>query len=204
MNFDEYYSSEEWYYKLPPSEELEEFLGRGSDFGGQSALDVGCGEGRDSILLASKGFSVVSVDASSSAIKKLSAFALKNGLKIDTRQADATQLDLPANSYDVICAVTLFDHLNVGDGRKLASKLTRALRPGGFLFVEVFTTSDPGYLGGEASETAHFIRHYFSPGELRDLFSELKEISYVEQLEEDATHGPVHMHGVAILLAKKV
>lgn len=203
MSFEEIYSSEDWYYKLPPSEELEAYL-RTVTGNNKTALDLGCGEGRDSILLARTGFRVTSIDASSRAIEKLQKFAALTDLRIDASCQDIDTLEISPASYDAICAVTVIDHLEPQSGRRLASQIVQGLRPNGFAFVEVFTVHDPGHTGhGTASETANFVRHYFQDGELKEMFGALDILLYEEKLEDDLSHGPKHEHGVAVLIAKK-
>lgn len=203
-SFDEVYSSEEWYYKMPASEELEAYLIGLPACGGKKALDLGCGEGRDSILLARHGFNVTAVDASAEAIRKLAAFAAFSKLPIEAQCFDVRNYHITPASYDAICAVTVLDHLEGGAARDLAERIAVGVRPGGFVFVEVFTTDDPGFTGlGDASETANFVQHYFEAGELRGLFTGWSVHLYEEKIEDDDTHGPKHKHGVAILLATK-
>lgn len=203
-SFDEFYSSEEWYYKMPPSEELEAYLTGRKQYEGKAALDLGCGEGRDSILLAQHGFHVTAVDASAEAIRKLADLASMLKLPIEAHCSDIRSFHIPSRAFDAICAVTALDHLDVPAGRDLAEKIAGGVCPGGFVFVEVFTEEDPGFTGlGDASETANFVQHYFRAGELRELFAELDIHLYEEKIEDDDTHGPKHTHGVAILLATK-
>lgn len=51
-------------------------------------LDVACGDGRNAIFLAKKGFSVDGIDFSESALKRLSFFAEKAGVYIRTEVVD--------------------------------------------------------------------------------------------------------------------
>ncbi len=122
MTFEEVYSSQEWYYKLPPSEELEAYLKTVKGHN-KTALDLGCGEGRDSILLARTGFRVTSIDASSRAIEKLQNFAALTNLHIDALCQDIETFEIFASSYDAICAVTIIDHLERQSARRLASQI---------------------------------------------------------------------------------
>jgi tellurite methyltransferase len=203
MLFDDVYSSEDWYYKLAPSEELESFLSTSSVPGGR-ALDLGCGEGRDSVALARHGYKVSAVDQAASGIEKLNRFAASEKLLINGIVEDATKFLIEENTYDLICCVTLLDHLPLTETREMVSKICAGLRPGGVLFSEVFTTADPGFSGGaQMSETAEFVRHYFSPGELQHLFRNLIPILYDEKVEWDTSHGKPHEHGVAVLIARR-
>src|SRR5262245_2492719 len=67
-----------FYYGLKPSEELEAFLNETHPPAGE-ALDLGCGEGRNSLLLARYGYHVHAVDSSSQGIQKLEGYAHSQG-----------------------------------------------------------------------------------------------------------------------------
>ena len=67
-------------------------------------LDLGCGEGGNSLHLAEKGFDVTCVDISKTAIKELSKEAKKRKLKIKTVVADLESFEFE-EKYDVILAL---------------------------------------------------------------------------------------------------
>jgi tellurite methyltransferase len=104
------------------------------------ALDLGCGEGRNSLLLAHYGYHVHAVDSSSQGIQKLGKYAHSQGLDtIDGEVADVRTVQLTTNFYDAIVAVTFLDHIPKEEGKKVAEALIDALKPDGFVFIEVFT-----------------------------------------------------------------
>jgi SAM-dependent methyltransferase len=169
------------------------------------ALDLGCGEGRDSIFLARHGYHVTSVDRSDAGIAKLAAFAKREGLSISAMVGDVATFSIAPCAYDLISLVTVLDHLEPQESELVAKRVCEGLRPGGIAFVEVFTTMDPGFAGGpQVSETAGFVRNFFEPGALKRVFASLEVLRYEEKDELDDTHGPVHRHNVAILLGRKV
>ncbi|MFZ5904498.1 MAG: class I SAM-dependent methyltransferase [Chloroflexota bacterium] len=200
-DFDKFYDNNGWYYQLEPSEELAEFLSRQKQTGGK-ALDLGCGEGRDSILLARYGYEVTAVDISPSAIRKLNRYATLNNLDIKGTVADVTDFHITPQSFDLINAVTILDHIEFDRIKHVAKSISNGLASKGILFAEVFTTDDPAYHGGDnISETAKFINHFFERGELREIFVGLSVILYEEKDELDTAHGAPHFHNVAILIA---
>ena len=96
-----------FYYGLKPSEELEKFLNDTHPPAGE-ALDLGCGEGRNSLLLARYGYHVHAIDASSQGIQKLENYARSQGLhNIDCSVADVREFQLTPHFYDAIVAVTM-------------------------------------------------------------------------------------------------
>src|SRR6266702_1577602 len=165
-----------FYYGLNPSKELENFL-NDTHPPVSEALDLGCGEGRNSLLLARYGYHVHAIDSSSQGIQKLEHYAASQGLHtIDCSVADVRTVQPTPNAFDAIVAVTILDHITQEEGTKVAASLIDALKPGGFIFVETFTVHDPGAKvpkeeGKSISETASFVKHYFDEGELATWFS---------------------------------
>ena len=92
--------------------------------------------------------------------------------------------------------------------KKVAESIIQALKPDGFLFIEVFTIHDPGAKlsreqGESISETATFVKHFFDEGELAKWFARLETVLYEEIMKYDDSHGEPHYHGLARLIAKK-
>ncbi len=197
-----------FYYGLKPSEELEVFLNETHPPAGE-ALDLGCGEGRNSLLLARYGYQVHAIDASSQGIHKLERYARLQDLHTITYSvADAREVQLTPNFYDAIVAVTILDHLTEKEGKKVAESIINALKPAGFVFIEAFTVHDPAANAARKesetiSETASFVQHYFDEGELAAWFSQLETLLYEEIMKYDDSHGTPHYHGIARLIGRK-
>ena len=209
-SFDRVYSNVDtaFYYGLQPSEELEKFLHDAHPPAGE-ALDLGCGEGRNSLLLARYGYHVHAIDASREGIQKLEKYARSHGLdNITYTIADVRALALAPNFYYAIDAVNILDHITEEEGKKVAEAVITSLKPGGFLFIESFTIRDPAanMVRKEQetiSETASFVQHYFDEGELAAWFSTLETVLYEEVMKYDDSHGAPHYHGLARLIARK-
>jgi SAM-dependent methyltransferase len=99
------------------------------------ALDLACGEGRNSIWLAQRGWRVVGVDFSAEAIRKartLSEGADGPRVSVDWRCADATTIELPAE-FDL--ALLVYLQLPAQRRRAAVAAAWRALAPGATLIV---------------------------------------------------------------------
>lgn len=118
------------------------------------ALDVGCGEGADSVWLARQGWRVVGLDPSSVALERARAGAAAAGVDVTWVHAQLAEVadDLPAEGFDLVTAFypTLFT-----DTAPLEA-LTRLVAPGGSLLVVHHADVDP--------ERAR--AHGFDPAEL--------------------------------------
>lgn len=103
---------------------------------GQAVLDLACGTGRHALLLASGGFEVRAVDRDAAAIETLRATAARLDLAVRAEVLDLEQgeVDLGDAAYDLILGIHYLH-------RPLFPALRRALRPGGTLLYETFTTA---------------------------------------------------------------
>jgi SAM-dependent methyltransferase len=153
------------------------------------ALDVAMGTGRNALYLASLGYAVTGIDVSGVAVERCRAEAERRGLRIEVVQADLESYHLPREAFDVVID---FYYLQ----RELASALVAALRPGGVLVFESFTTEQRRFGWGPVQD-AFLLR----PGELRSLFAGLEELVYREGLVESQSGRGTK--AVAGLVARK-
>ena len=189
MDFDYFYSKQKSYFGEEPSDGLVAMLKQYQVNIGK-ALDIGAGEGRNSVYLAGLGFDVTSIEPTKDGSNKIIE--------------KSNQLDLNIN---VLNCDYLSENLNEKDYLdKAVEKLKGSLNKGGLVYIVVFTQDDPGYLKqlDNASECSDFIKHYFSKNELRDYFKEFDILYYNEYIKPDNSHGKPHVHGKAKLIARKI
>ena len=165
-----------------------------------TALDLACGLGRHALLLAARGQAVVAVDYSPVALDRLEQraraarievqrskcaalpkTAAKHGIHLV--EADLEHAILPHDSFSVILCIQYVQ-------RSLFPQVERALRSGGVLLFETYTSA-PWQLPGGPKNPAYLLQE----GELRDAFPNLHLIFYCELCAEK---------GVASLLAQQL
>jgi len=97
-----------------------------------SAIDLGAGEGRNSVWLATRGWDVTAVDFSQVGLDKALQLAADNGVAIKTDRADATTYE-PQDQIDLV----VLSYLQLGPEaqRTILEHAATWLRPGGTLFV---------------------------------------------------------------------
>jgi len=167
-------------HMLPPG-------GRAPSAGSGRGLDVAMGVGRNALYLASLGYEVTGIDVSGVAVERCRREAARRGLRIEAVQADLESYQLPPAAYDIVIN---FYYLQ----RDLAPQLEGALRAGGVLVFESFTTEQRQF--GWGPQNDEFL---LRPGELRSLFPGLEELAY----REDLVEGDRGTKAVAVLVGRK-
>lgn len=106
-----------------------------------SALDVGCGTGAFSRLLARRARHVLAIDLSPRMIEIARRRSAEWEGWIDYRVANILELGLPAEGFDAIASVATLHHLPLA---AILAKLGRALKPGGTLVaLDLFSGRGP-------------------------------------------------------------
>jgi len=168
---------------------------------GTKVLDLGCGEGRNSLYLAGKGCQVTAVDLSESALKKLDYLAQKAGVDIKTIVADIREFKIN-EPYDLIMAHGVIDYLERDEWKKLLNQIKQMTAPGGYnaytcmMFNEQYPTP-------QEFKAAKF-KHCLKVNELGKFYNDWDKIRYEYYVKWDQHPGiPIHCHPLEKLLAKK-
>jgi len=136
---------------------------------GKQVLDVGCGVGYGTALLASTAARAVGIDIARKAVNE--AFRLYPAGEF--LRMDAENMTFPDASFDVIVSTENFEHLP--DQAKHVRELARVVRPDGFCFV---ATPNPELFLGQ-NNPFHTKENTYA--ELRGLFTRcFREVEIVE------------------------
>ncbi|MBM5796692.1 MAG: methyltransferase domain-containing protein [Cyanobacteria bacterium M_surface_7_m2_040] len=110
---------------------------------GSRLLDVGCGIGGSSRILAARyGFDVLGISISPAQIARAQALTpAELAPRCRFAVMDALNLELPDGSFDAVWSVEACPHM--ADKQRYADELLRMLRPGGRLAVADWNRRDP-------------------------------------------------------------
>jgi SAM-dependent methyltransferase len=136
-HWDERYGTEELIWKAEPNRFLVEEL---DALAPGRALDVACGEGRNAVWLASKGWRVTGVDFSRAGLAKAQRLATDRGVEVTWVEADVVEWQPPTASFDLV--VVMYLHLPAEQRRRALAHAAAALAPGGVLLVVGHDTSN--------------------------------------------------------------
>jgi SAM-dependent methyltransferase len=120
-------------------------------------LDLGCGQGFESVRLIEPGRSVVGVDYSADALTHATRLHGDAGLKV--ARTDALRLCIGGDSFDYACSSHLIEHFERPEGH--VSEIARVLKPDG---QALFLTPN-----APADFENPFHIHLFDAAELRTL-----------------------------------
>ena len=203
--FDNLYDNNSNYFGLEPSDGLIEFLQCNNiSFG--TIIDIGAGEGRNSIYLAKEGFDVIAVEKSKIGCEKIYKNTFSDNISIKIINNDYNKIYLEENSIDIIISITGIEHMDFSEIKFAANKMKKELKVNGYIYIVAFSQNDPGFYGNSkiSSECAKYIKHYFQINELIELFSDLEIIECKSYKKMDYSHGKPHEHGKIKLIAKKL
>jgi SAM-dependent methyltransferase len=124
--WDERYAASELVWSAAPNLFLPPLV---EDMQPATALDVACGEGRNAIWLAQRGWDVTAVDFSAVGIDK--ARRLAGDVEVEWVVADVTEYE-PVRHFDLV--VVFYLHLPEDQMAEVFDRAVAAIRPGGTFF----------------------------------------------------------------------
>ncbi len=134
-----------WYFRRPPWDsgvtppELREFL-RVRPVG--RAIDLGCGTGTNSIVMAQLGWQVTGVDFIPAAIQKARNKARQAGLNLTLLVGDVTRLDGITGPFELVLDLGCYHTLMVKEKAAYLRQLDRVMVSGSVWFLYGFLSSD--------------------------------------------------------------
>ena len=163
-------------------------------------LEIGCGEGKNSLYLANKGFSNVNAfDLSENGIAKLSSIADKNDLLINAWVQDLRKFQFE-RQYDLIISFGTLHFVEKQDWKSLLLRAKENTRIGGIHIIQVFTNSVPA-----SPDIASFAIGLSNDKELEPLYNDWNILEFKSYVFEDEHPGvPKHLHSSNRIVAQRI
>ena len=190
------------------------------NLGARKILDLGCGQGRHTLLLAREDFETFALDISPAAVTTTKNALKKEGLSAEIMAGDMREIVYPDNFFDAVLAWRALYLGKTDEVRRAFSEAKRILRPGGIIYASIRSTNNTlchvGKLKGEEIETNTFllncdglsgiIYHFFTKEEVAGHFPDF-EILEIEELElqhtEYTARYPEYKNLFWLILARK-
>ncbi len=139
-----------------------EFRAFFAEYGGAPlrVLDLGCGQGRDTLMIARLGHTVHAIDLAPTGIKQVMEDADRAGLSITGEVADVRHVTL-RDTYDVVVLDRVLHQFGSDDDRDIVlRKAVGCVRPGGYVLV----SDTPAHL----PQIRAFFEHRCQPGRIAE------------------------------------
>ena len=131
---------------------------------GQDILELGCGWGSLSLWMARRYPNSRITSVSNSASQR--EFILRQAARANIRNLSVITADMnefvPQDAFDRIVSVEMFEHMV--NWRPLLIRMRAALRPGGRLFLHVFTHKSGSYRFSPENRADWIAQHFFTGG----------------------------------------
>jgi 2-polyprenyl-3-methyl-5-hydroxy-6-metoxy-1,4-benzoquinol methylase len=155
-----------------------------------TALDIGMGQGRNSLYLARNGWNVTGFDVSQEGVQQARSAAKKAGLKLNALVQPQEEFDYGQSRWDLVAMIYTWVPLSDAG---LIGKIRQSLRPGGLLVFENFLI-EPGQPNANNPGAA-------TPNQALRAFTDLRILRYEDRTApSDWAAGPSR---VARLLATR-
>jgi tellurite methyltransferase len=163
------------------------------------ALDLGAGEGADSIRLALMGYSVDAVELSKVGAEKIKRFSAEAGVEVTVEVADIGAYK-PAGEYDVIICNGVLHYIE--DKSSVVEQMQQATKVGGLNVISLWSSYTPVpachdrvpvFCDDEDGIISKLYMHWTT------------ELIYLERDKKESSHSgmPRHSHSHIKLIARK-
>ena len=145
-------------------------------------LEIGCGEGRDVVFFASKGYQITAFDLSSVGVRKTREWAAELNLSVDVFQADVKKYRLQ-DRFDVVFSSGTLQYIHSDLREGIIANYKEFTNPGG---INAFTV--PVYKPFLPREPdADDTEHTWISGEIVTHYHDWMIEFFIEQIYEDMT-----------------
>jgi 2-polyprenyl-3-methyl-5-hydroxy-6-metoxy-1,4-benzoquinol methylase len=174
---------------------------------GNTLLDIGCGEGADSVFWAKHGFNVTAIDSNEQYLKRLHAYCEDAGISnIHIVHTNAGHYHYPPDHFDVISSILMICCMRKSQVETILPKIKQSVKRGGIVVMSARNYMDPEYHDylqtGKQVEPNTFTTHkdccqfvyFIEKGQLLEYFSDFEVLYYYEgvttcKYQEHLRHG---------------
>ncbi|MER2120096.1 MAG: class I SAM-dependent methyltransferase [Solibacillus sp.] len=172
-------------------------------------LEIGCGNGRNAIYLAQKGYTVTAVDLSQQAIEWAKEQAEVHNVNIQFVCENIFNLNLDSQQFDFIYDSGCFHHLPPHRRVSYIQFINKYLKNNGYFSISTFKENGK-YGGSSLSDKQYYMDRNlygglgYSKEKLQILFSNFQEIEIRDMHHINLNHNEFGLEDFIVCMFKKV
>ena len=201
-DYDSRYRGEDYYWGLCPNRLCYEVMKLLPPIRPYRMLDIGCGEGKDSVFMAKCGYNVTAFDISDEGIKKAKRLAEHNHVDVNFLRADIDDFRFDGE-YDIIFSSGVLHFIKPQKRAELCEKMKAHTTPGGFDVLNVFVEK-PFIRRAPDSGRDEKLRSPWRSGELFGYYHDWLFRICREEVFDCNSGGIPHKHCMDTLIAQNV
>ena len=198
-NYEKWYEGDDYYWGLEPGDFLDELIRLCPPSPGTKVLDIGCGEGKDAVYMAEKGYKVSAFDLTENGIRKTVSLAKNRGVEINAYVDDINTFEIN-EQFDIIYSTGTVQYLFEENKDSFFEKLEKITRRNGIVYINVFVEKPFLELPPDWDKEEKMWRS----GELFTHFTDWKIERIDEIIFEDNSGGIPHYHCMDTIVCRKV
>lgn len=198
-NYEKWYEGDEYYWGLEPGSFLEDLINLCPPSEDKKVLDIGCGEGKDAVYIAQKGYDVTAFDLTENGIRKTIALAKTKEVKLNAYVDDINTFTTD-EQFDIIYSTGTVQYLFEENKAGFFEKLNKITRKGGIVYINVFVEKPFLELPPDWDKEEKM----WKSGELFTFFADWKVEKINEVIFEDNSGGVQHYHCMDTIICRRV
>ena len=180
---------------------------------GKEVLDLGIGQGRNSIPLSELNFNVTGVDYSTKCLE----ICKHSCSKLNLIQSDIRNFNIEKNKYDLIISRCVLHFLHKDDSYQIVKNIKNNIKDKGLVYIHVFSLEEPKYFRHSTSSDFEVLDNnilhnkvndtyisFFTREEILKLFIDFKTILISEEYCLDQGIETPHYAGIIKYIGQKI
>jgi cyclopropane fatty-acyl-phospholipid synthase-like methyltransferase len=153
---------------------------------GSNLLDIGCGTGRDSLILSNEGFDIIAIDLSEEMLKIAKEIAPKvTFLKMDIRN-----MSFKKRSFDCIWSLAALLHIPKENIENVFCRISEIIKISGLFVFSLKLGEGEKYVENKGDNNLDGARRFFAYYSEEELKEILKKFKFeVLEVEKNETRG---------------
>jgi tellurite methyltransferase len=196
----EMYSQEEYYWGKEPNtlaQRILDYIPK-DQIHGKKVIDIGAGEGRDSVFLAKHGFDVLAMDVAPAGLAKAKKLASEMNTTIRTVEGDVNHFILP-HSVDIIYSIGTLQYIHPRNRVQQFNHFKENTLPNGLNVLFAFIEHPDIEIAPDWGKNEYL----YQRNELQSYYVDWETLFTEEMIFDCNSSGIPHRHAARVLITRK-